>query len=77
MGKRTEPVKFDPRLRAALEETGLEWGIEPGTKHFKLRLAGRLVCVIPQGVKGDNSRIMTAKNVKSVQRLAAVLQGKG
>lgn len=74
MGKRTEPVKFDPKLKAALNETGLPWTIEPGSKHFKLRLAGRLVSIIPQGVKGGHSKVCTAKAIKDVKRIAAELR---
>lgn len=76
MAKRQKPVKFDPKLEAALNETGLAWTIEPGTKHFKVRLEGRLVCIVPQGVKGDISRNMTIKNIKAVARLEAELKGK-
>lgn len=41
MGKRCKPVKFDPALEAALNATGIPWTIEPGSKHFQIRLAGR------------------------------------
>jgi hypothetical protein len=74
MGKRTRPVKFDAKLEAALNATGLPWHIEPGSKHFQIRLSGRLAGIIPQGVKGDNSRVMTSKNIKNVNILAARLK---
>lgn len=74
MGKRTKPVKFAPELEKALDATGLPWHIESGSKHFKIRLAGRMAGIIPQGVKGDNSRICLAKNIRNIERLAAELK---
>ena len=37
---------IDKAIIKALEETGLPWEIEKGTKHGKLRLAGRMIGVI-------------------------------
>lgn len=77
MAKRVLPAKFDKRLGEALDATGLPWTIEPGTRHFKIRLAGRLCGLVPQGVKGDNSPKMLAKNVKQIRRIAdEIKQGK-
>lgn len=71
MGKRTKPVMFDAKLEAALNETGLPWEIEPGSKHHKIRLKGRLAGIISHRVKGGCCPILTGKNVKAVRRLAA------
>ena len=75
MGKRTKPVKFAPELEKALDETGLDWHIEPGSKHFKLRLAGRMISIIPQGVKRDISRVCTLKTIATVRRVAGEIKG--
>lgn len=74
MAKRVLPVRFDKRLGEALDATGLPWTIEPGTRHFKIRLAGRLCGIVPQGVKGESGPKMLAKNVKNVQRIAAKIK---
>jgi hypothetical protein len=46
MGK---PRTFIPKnIREELEATGLPWTVEVGTKHQHIRLAGKLVCVVPR-----------------------------
>ena len=64
------PKFFTPALESALEATGLPWTLEPGSKHFHIRLAGKLAVVLPQGIKGSPSRILDAKNIRNVQRIA-------
>lgn len=41
--------RLHPELVELLEASGLEWELELGTKHHKLRVQGRLVQVIPRG----------------------------
>lgn len=36
-----------PYLRDLLEASGLEWTVETGSRHRKVRLQGRLVLVVP------------------------------
>lgn len=77
MGKRTKPVMFDAKLEAALNETGLPWEIEPGAKHHKIRLKGRLAGIISHKVRGGPSRTLTAKNIKAVRQLAVEIAAEG
>lgn len=42
-------LNLSPRVRAALEATGLPWEIEPArsSNHSKVRLAGAMVGIVP------------------------------
>lgn len=44
-------------IRAALDGCGLDWEIENGTKHAKVRLAGRFVTILPHGKGKSDPRI--------------------
>lgn len=64
-------MKVPPELAAALDATGLPWEVEIGKKHRKIRLAGRLVTVIPHGPKQEaNKRVVfnTIKNVRHMEK---------
>lgn len=36
-------------LKRELDRTGMPWEIEPGRKHYKVKLDGQIVGVLPQG----------------------------
>lgn len=38
--------RMPARIKAVLDETGLEWTTEMGTKHVHVRVRGELVCVL-------------------------------
>lgn len=42
-------MRLPNEVREELDNTGLPWKIETGSKHYKIRLAGRLVGIYPQG----------------------------
>lgn len=52
-----------------LKETGLPYSIEKGSRHRKIKPAGRLVGIYPMGGKGDHKR--AALNIRSQIRRAA------
>lgn len=41
--------RLPPKVRAALDETGLPWDLQMGSKHLQVRIEGRLVCILPRG----------------------------
>jgi hypothetical protein len=56
-------------ITEALNETGLPWSVEPGKKHRKIMLGGKLVGVVPlKGMGGRNSG--DNKNIVSAIRRA-------
>lgn len=52
-----------------LQETGLPYSIETGSRHRKIKLAGRLVGIYPMGGKGTHKR--AALNIRAQIRRAA------
>lgn len=63
-----------PKLRKALDETGLPWTIELGSRHHHLRLAGRLVCVLPLGGTTDRDPHATRNTIAQVRRAARAMK---
>lgn len=46
-------IRVPKPIKTALDATGLPWSIESGSRHFHIRLDGRLVGILPQGKPGD------------------------
>lgn len=42
-------MRLHPKVREVLDEIGLPWSVEPGTKHDKLLVEGRVVTILPHG----------------------------
>lgn len=63
-------MKLDPKVRKVLEDTGLPWCVETGTKHYKVRLNGRLVAIYPQGKKTEASQRANLNVIANIKRLA-------
>lgn len=61
----TTSCKMDPALREVLDECGVRWTLENGGKHYKLRIAGRLVLTVPQKSRDTGS---AAKNALAAVR---------
>ncbi len=53
----------------ALNETGLPWQIEPGTKHRKIMVAGKMVGVV--SLKGINGHNGDCRNIIAAIKRAA------
>lgn len=62
-------MRLDPKVAAALDETGLPWEIEEGKRHRLIRLNGKQVGIFPQGAGSDKGR--ATKNLISNIRRAA------
>ena len=67
-------MKLPERLREALNGTGLPWDIELGKKHYKVRMAGKLVGIFPKGKAQDTDRRALLNTITQVRRAAQELQ---
>jgi hypothetical protein len=63
-------VKLPAELREALDRTGLPWGVEEGTKHNKVKLAGRLVGIYPRGKRQEGERRSLLNTIAQVRNAA-------
>jgi hypothetical protein len=66
-------MRLDAKIKQALNATGIPWEIETGSKHFKVRLGGRLVGVYPHGKKTEASQHANANLLANIKRLAREL----
>lgn len=58
----------------ALSATGLPWSIETGSRHLKVRVAGRFVAIMPKDGGSDGYRAI--KNVTAaIRRTAREIKG--
>jgi len=67
-------MKIPALLQAALEETGMPWEVEAGSKHHKVKLAGRLVAVYPRGKAKEAGKRPLLNTISQVRRAARELQ---
>lgn len=67
-------MKVPPELEAALDESGFPWHVEIGKKHRKIRMAGRLVTIIPHGKKQEADRRAVLNTVMHVRRMTEKLR---
>lgn len=67
-------MKLPEELREALDGTGLPWEVEAGKKHYKVKLAGRLVAVYPHGKAQERYRRALLNTITQVRRTARELQ---
>ena len=68
--------KVHPKVREALDATGLPWHIEEGSKHNKVRLNGRFVLILAKGGRtGEDKHPRLLKNdIANVRRAAKELK---
>ena len=67
-------MKLPDELREALDMTGLPWEVEAGRKHYKVKLAGRLVAVYPHGKAQERYKRALLNTITQVRRTARELQ---
>ena len=67
-------MKLPEELREALDGTGLPWEVEAGKKHYKVKLAGRLVAVYPHGKAQERYRRALLNTITQVRRTARELR---
>jgi hypothetical protein len=67
--------RLDAAIERALEESGVPWTIEVGSKHYKIRVGGRLAGVLPKaGGKGGVFTARAAQNTASqIRRVARAM----
>lgn len=65
-----KPPRLPRLLREAFDETGLPWTLERGAKHHHLRLAGRLVSVLPQGTGWDKDPRAVRNSARDIRAAA-------
>jgi hypothetical protein len=63
-------MKLPDRLRSELEATGFPWEIEPGTKHQKIKLGGKLVAILPRGKAQSTHKRSLLNTIAQVRRAA-------
>lgn len=68
-------MKVPDRVQKALDETGLPYELENGGIHMKIRLAGRMVGILPKGNPGGDSRRTELNIVSQIRRAAAGATG--
>ena len=66
-------MKIDDRIKDALEATGLPWSADYGSKHIKVKVAGRLACVLPVGASArrgsiNRSQLNSISQIKAIAR---------
>jgi len=54
--------------------TGLPWEVETGKKHYKVKLAGRLVAVYPHGKAQERYKRALLNTITQVRRTARELR---
>lgn len=64
-------MKIHPQIREALESTGLLWSIERGGKHFKIRVGGRLVGILPSNMRKEAHSKAILSTVTQIRRAAS------
>ncbi len=60
---------------AALDATGLPYVFEPGGRHVKIKLANRLVSILPHGKPNSNGRRTILNVVSQIRRQGVLLNG--
>jgi hypothetical protein len=68
-------IKVPDKLREVLDATGHPWTITSGGKHFKIKLAGRLVAVLPHGKTSDSYKRSLLNTITQVRKMARELDG--
>ena len=66
-------MKLHPKVRDALDTTGLPWEIRPGKRHDHLRVAGRLASVLPRA-PGEGDKRGHLNMIRDIKRLVEKLK---
>ena len=66
--------KVPEKVRVALEATGLPYDFEPGGHHMKIKLAGRLVGILPMAGGTETDRRTVLNVVSQIRRQGATLR---
>lgn len=63
-------MRLPPELLAELEASGMPWELVPGKKHYKLRVGGRMVGILPLSGKLQTTNKVPLKNTLAQVRRA-------
>jgi hypothetical protein len=47
-------MKLHPKVRSALDETGLPWELRHGSKHKLIYVDGQMLAILPHGAGGKS-----------------------
>lgn len=67
-------MRIDKKLEAELECTGLDWRVETGGAHFKIKLCDKLVAIYPKGKPNGNNKRALLNTISQVRRAAKVIK---
>jgi hypothetical protein len=68
--------RLPTEIREALDETGIRWSIENGTRHYHLLLGGRLTGILPRTRTGLEGSQRSCKNmIANIRRTAMAIRG--
>jgi len=62
-------MRLPRAITEALDDTGLPWSVENGGRHAKLKLAGRLVGILPRTAPSESDRRPTLNIVSQIRRM--------
>lgn len=62
-------MRLDPKIETALNETGKEWSITCGKRHYHIKIDNNLIGILPKGSGSPDPRAV--KNCISQIRKAA------
>jgi hypothetical protein len=68
-------MKMPREVREALDVTGLPWELEEGSKHWKIKVKGRLAGILPKGPISQKNKPAILNTVSQVRRLARQIKG--
>jgi len=61
-------IRDNPKIIAALEQTGLPWEIKPGKRHRKVLVAGRVVTILPNYSSGGEAGRHEQNAIAAIRR---------
>lgn len=67
-------MRIDKKLEAELESTGLDWHIETGGAHFKIKLLDKLVAIYPKGKPNSSNKRALLNTISQVRRAAKAIK---
>lgn len=67
-------MRIDKKLEAELEKTGLDWRVETGGIHFKIKLCDKLVAIYPKGKASTYNKRALLNTIAQVRRTAKAIK---
>lgn len=67
-------MRIDKNLEAELDKTGLDWRVETGGIHYKVKLCGKLVAIFPKGKASTYNKRALLNTIAQVRRTAKAIK---